>query len=239
MTAATALPDDMTAVPLPDVEAGAAARAWKTVKVWAIDPERVSTPFEQLLAPLDTTEREQAHRKRTDRARRVYAIAHVRLREILAIETGIGHSDIRFAPRMPGAAKPALADEADDLTFNLSHTRGLIVVAVARGREVGVDVEWLGRPVRASALAHRYFTAAELDQFSQARTHTRRQCFLRLWTRREAHAKMTGEGLRRAVANGAPGQANPFAGTESEILELDLAPDHIGAVAVSSCHPPH
>jgi 4'-phosphopantetheinyl transferase len=232
MTPAVTLPDDVTAVSLP-VKADSAATSWEAVKVWTIAPKRVSTPLERLLVPLDDSERERARRKRTDGARRAYAIAHARLREILAAETGADLDDIRFVRQASTAGKPALAENTHDLTFNLSHTHGLIAVAVARGREVGVDVEWLGRKVRASSLAHRYFTESELSQVSRAPEHARTQCFLRLWTRREAHAKMTGEGLGRAVADGA-GDESPFGGAASQILELDLAPDHIGAVAVST-----
>lgn len=206
---------------------------WASVKVWKIAPEQVNAPYELLAPALDSAEQERARRKQTVQSRHAYAVAHVCLREILAAETGGDPREILFAPRRSEAGKPALVDGAEGLSFNLSHTQGLIVVAVARNREVGVDVEWLSRSVRAAPLSQRYFTESERSELESAPYDARTQCFLRLWTRREAHAKMTGEGLSRAVASGA-GVDGPFAGTESRILELDLAPSHIGAVAVQA-----
>lgn len=229
---ATTLPDDVMAVHLP-VQADAAGDVWRTVKVWTIAPERVNTPLEHLLASLDESEEERARRKQTDASRRAYAIAHVRLREILATETGFDPGTISFIQKPSTAGKPALAGSTHGLTFNLSHTRGLIAVATAHGREVGIDVEWLDRTVRVSSLARRYFTEPELEELRSGPQGARTQRFLRLWTRREAHAKMTGEGLRRVIADGA-GCDSPFGGIESHILGLDLSPSHAGAVAVST-----
>jgi len=225
------LPDDVTAVPLP-VQADSARDVWRTVKVWTVAPETVETPMERLLSSLDESERERAHRKRTDASRRAFAIAHVRLREIVAAEIGANPMAISFVRQPSTSGKPALAGDAHELSFNLSHTRGLIAVAVARGREVGIDVEWLDRPVRASSLARRYFNEPELEELRSAPESARARRFLRLWTRREAHAKMTGEGLSRALAAG-DGRDSPFGGIESRILGLDLSPSHVGAIAVS------
>ncbi|HEU4393307.1 MAG TPA: 4'-phosphopantetheinyl transferase superfamily protein [Solirubrobacterales bacterium] len=185
------------------------------------------------MAVLDSAERDSANGKRTERARRAYAIAHAGLRTVLATALGIDPEEVAFAERQGPAEKPALANNTHGLTFNLSHTQDLVVFALARGREVGIDVEWLGRRVNSTALANRYFVDAELAELARAPRDGRKRAFLQLWTRREAHAKMTGEGLRRARASGT-GADGPFAGVPSDLLDLDLAPDHVGALAVQS-----
>jgi 4'-phosphopantetheinyl transferase len=218
-------------LPLVPVSLTPTVDPWSTVKVWKVAPEWVSTPFEQLLAVLDAEERRRARGRRTMQSQHAYAVAHVCLREILAVEIGVESCEIAFARPRSTFGKPALADHGSGLTFNLSHTRGLILVAVAYGREVGVDVEWIGRRVRAEALSKRYFGEAERSELARAAEGESARCFLQLWTRREAHAKMTGEGLRRAVADG-NGCEEPFDGDESRILRLDLGSDHVGAVAI-------
>ncbi|MER5211791.1 4-phosphopantetheinyl transferase [Streptomyces sp. NPDC002838] len=57
----------------------------------------------------------------------------------LSARTGLPPDTWRFAVTRHG--RPELAADHDGLRFNLSHTDGLIVCVVARGRGCGVDVE--------------------------------------------------------------------------------------------------
>ena len=89
--------------------------------------------------------------------------------------------------------KPYLAEPAGhDLRFNLSHTRGLALVALAHGREVGVDVEAVRPGRRAQGIADRWFTQAEADALRAADDPD--ALFFRLWARKEAYLKATAEG---------------------------------------------
>jgi 4'-phosphopantetheinyl transferase len=69
--------------------------------------------------------------------------------------------------------KPMLADPEAALRFNLSHSGGLVLIAVCWDREVGVDVQRMRR----------------------RRGHGRPVEFFTEWTRREAIAKCHGVGL--------------------------------------------
>ena len=58
--------------------------------------------------------------------------------------------------------------EADlPLEFSLSHTRGLVVCAVALRDAVGVDVEWAGRESAPLELARRFFAPAEAERLAK------------------------------------------------------------------------
>lgn len=92
-----------------------------------------------------------------------------------------------------GAGKPGLGGWGGDLRFSVAHTSGVVVVAVARGREVGVDVERLGRSPWLS-LPPRVLTPRELASL-EGLTVTPADAFLRLWTRKEALLKAAGVGL--------------------------------------------
>jgi 4'-phosphopantetheinyl transferase len=93
--------------------------------------------------------------------------------------------------------KPHLAGGAGarSLRFNLAHADDLALVAVARGREVGVDVE-REHPERADLdVARRMFAPPEAQALAALPPRLRARAFFTLWTIREAYAKGTGLGL--------------------------------------------
>lgn len=81
------------------------------------------------------------------------------------------------------------------LRFNISHTKGLIVIAVSRDGDIGVDIEGMGRQARALDLAHRYFSARELADLHALAPDAQAERFLHLWTLKEAYIKACGMGL--------------------------------------------
>lgn len=89
--------------------------------------------------------------------------------------------------------KPALA--AGGFDFNLSHSGSAAVVALARGVEVGVDLESPGRPRPHAELARRYFCGPEAESIENLPEALRESAFLRLWTAKEAVLKALGRGL--------------------------------------------
>ncbi len=90
--------------------------------------------------------------------------------------------------------RPEIASPPTGLQFNLAHSAGLVVCALAAGRDVGVDVEDLARRTVDLAVVSRYCSAEEiLDiQAQRDRWHDR---FLRYWTLKEAYLKARGLGI--------------------------------------------
>ena len=95
--------------------------------------------------------------------------------------------------------RPISQDRAWD--FNVTHTDRWVFCAVEildgtsdRAPRVGLDAEELGRfdTDRRSALVERWCTDAEKESYRSSPTD---QCFTRLWTRKEACVKYSGEGL--------------------------------------------
>jgi 4'-phosphopantetheinyl transferase len=113
------------------------------------------------------------------------------LRRTLAAYRGCGVADLVFETGAHG--KPVFADQA--LAFNLSHSGGRAVLALARGVEVGVDIELPTRPRPHVALARRYFCTAEAAAIAAADDDARGLRFLQLWTAKEAVLKALGRGL--------------------------------------------
>jgi 4'-phosphopantetheinyl transferase len=69
------------------------------------------------------------------------------------------------------------------------------VLAFARWREVGVDVEKVRRDVELEQIARRFFSAHEQMQLAALPADERVDAFFRCWTRKEAYIKATGDGL--------------------------------------------
>jgi len=91
--------------------------------------------------------------------------------------------------------KPQLDDSEnpEDLRFNLSHTEGVGLLAVAAGADVGADVESVRPAMATDDLARRYFSQREVDDLMRVTNRGRR--FFDYWSAKEAYIKARGLGL--------------------------------------------
>jgi 4'-phosphopantetheinyl transferase len=132
--------------------------------------------------------------------------------------------------------KPALARPRDDeagagtgLRFNLSHSGELMLVAMSRGREVGVDVEEVRRPAmdphRVVAVARRGLGEEVGRRLERMAPESREEELLRAWTAHEAALKCAGVGI------GGRGVEESFDGKGMWTATLELGPGVFGAVA--------
>jgi 4'-phosphopantetheinyl transferase len=80
--------------------------------------------------------------------------------------------------------------------FNVAHSRGVILIALTAGGDVGVDVEFMDPGMELLQVARSEFPAADVARIERASTQDARlREFYRCWTRREAVAKADGRGL--------------------------------------------
>lgn len=151
--------------------------------------------FSGWLSP-DEQERWQRFRLEGDRQR--FLLARALVRSVLAAYVQQLPQALQFARNRYG--KPELvqvdADPAQHLKFNISHTQGLLVLAVTLADEIGVDVESTTREAEMLALAERYFAASEVSMLRAAAPLQLRELFFRLWTLKEAYVKARGLGLQ-------------------------------------------
>jgi 4'-phosphopantetheinyl transferase len=148
-------------------------------------------------ALLDDDERARSIRFARPPDRRCFVLAHAALRLFLARCLDIHPAAVRYENGVHG--KPRLARGLPSLEFNLSHSGELGVLAVARDRSVGVDVEQLRDVPDALSIADTQFSAAERDVLRSLPPAEQRGAFFRCWTRKEAVVKAVGEGLGRAL----------------------------------------
>ena len=165
------------------------------VHLWRVDLEAVASGearWGQLLSS-DEQARAQAYRFPSDRQR--YITVRALLRTLLGAYTGRDPRDLVFSYSDKG--KPALIPTGGDpeIQFNVSHSGGASLLAFATRRDLGVDVESLHRKIEHDAIARRFFSTREQQQFSEIAPQDRSAAFFRCWTRKEAYLKATGAGL--------------------------------------------
>jgi 4'-phosphopantetheinyl transferase len=148
----------------------------------------MTTQYE-LLSP---DEQERALRFRVDRARIAFVVTRGMLRWLLARYLRTAPRELRFRYGIQG--KPILEGNSS-LSFNVSHTHGLAIMAFVVERAIGVDVEDVSRNMDAKQLAERFFSDSERQALRHLSGEELRAAFFRCWTRKEAYIKAKGQGL--------------------------------------------
>jgi len=175
----------------------APALSSSAVHVWEL-PLSISEPaFTTLAKLLSPDERDRASRFRFEKDARRFTVARASLRAILSGYMLSSARDLRFVYSQHG--KPALADSSHDIRFSVSHSGELALFAVARGRDVGVDVEIIREDVETNKLARRYFSVRERESLLLLPPQQRLAAFFRCWTCKEAFLKAQGVGLSRSL----------------------------------------
>lgn len=131
-----------------------------------------------------------------DRAH-VYGAAHVLLRQVLALATGVDAAAIEYrrrpCPTCCGPhGRPVLA-QAPDWHFSLAHSRDAVALAVGR-RPIGVDIEFEASEALCSSVAPALHPA-ERQLIQEAAESSRGALLAAVWTRKEALLKARGSGI--------------------------------------------
>lgn len=166
------------------------------VHVWKISLEGDDARVRQLRQFLDGDELARADRFAFDHLRRRFIISHAGARMVLGSIAGRDPAMLRFEIGPHG--KPSLIDCAD-VTFSLSHSGELALVAVARGRQLGVDIERTERKMPEDKFVERFFSPGEVARYLSLPADQRVEAFFNCWTRKEAYIKARGEGLSRPL----------------------------------------
>jgi 4'-phosphopantetheinyl transferase len=162
------------------------------VLVWTVPLAVEDAMLARLRSLLDEAESARADRFATPPLRGRYAAARGTLRLIVGHYAGIEARLVAFTLGPRG--KPALAGDAD-LEFNLSHAGDVALIALARRRPVGVDIEAVARADRALGVATHVFSGDERQALQALPPAARPDAFTRMWTRKEAYVKALGMGF--------------------------------------------
>jgi 4'-phosphopantetheinyl transferase len=214
------------------------------VHVWRASLAATRDELARLHALLSDEERVRAARFRFDVHRDRFVAGRGTQRLLLARYLGADPAALRY--RHAAHGKPALdGPEAESgLRFNVSNSDDGLLVALTRGREIGVDLEPVHRVVDRDAVARRFFSAPENLVYDTIAEDQRDAAFFTCWTRKEAYIKAVGEGLSMpldcfdvTLRPGEPARLLATRGDPAQVerwtlRELDPGPGWLGAFAV-------
>jgi 4'-phosphopantetheinyl transferase len=224
----------------------------ETVHVWWAARDAARDAAFLLRHARDFTEAEHARARRFafDADRHAFLLARAMLRHALAYHAG--DANARWEFRADEFGKPRLVDAqgiARRLDFSISHARGLVVVAVALDRAIGVDVEEL-RPIESGdEIAEQHFAPQEAVALRAVPAERRHEHLLRYWTLKESYLKARGQGLRLPLNSVAfrfrdedevEAQMPEECGDRADCWEFRQwrhAPSHVVAVCVARAGP--
>jgi len=212
------------------------------VHIWRASLERCTRTIEHFSHTLADDERERAQRYGCMATRARFVVGRGLLRTVLGRYLGQTAQQIQF--RLSPQGKPILCATASPLHFNVSHSHQLVVMAVTRQGELGIDVERLRPFANNLGLAERYFSPRECHLLRLMSPERRTEAFFHTWTRKEACLKALGVGLsygldrvevtihpedpvRLLRLNGEDKHAASWS-----LLALSPAPGYVGALAL-------
>jgi|SRR5580698_420145 4'-phosphopantetheinyl transferase len=214
------------------------------VHVWRARLDQSSPVIKHFEHTLPVDERLRADRFyfRQDRDR--FIAARGILRTILGRYLDRAPQALTFIYGAYGKPSLALESDANPIRFNISHSHGTALYAVTRGREIGVDLEYVRNGLAIEEIVTSFFSRTEISALCSLSAELRRRAFFACWTRKEAYIKAMGEGLSLSLAQFdvslIPGEPAVLLATRPDskealrwsLHELALGPDYVAAFVV-------
>jgi 4'-phosphopantetheinyl transferase len=166
------------------------------IDVWLTSPHDVGGELQRAYLRL-LSEPEQARWARfvAPDARIQYLVSRALVRTTLSRYAEVSEHAWQFEANRYGRPYVSQPRASRDIYFNLSNTTGLVVCAIARDSDIGIDVENVTRTLDIDALAPTVFASKELADFRRSAPEHRRNRFFSYWTLKEAYIKARGMGL--------------------------------------------
>lgn len=115
-------------------------------------------------------------------------------REILGRYLSLHPHEIQFGENHLG--KPfVLGINQNRVSFNLSHSKDRFIIGLCKGREIGVDIQYIDLKVPVLHIAARFFQEEETTYLRNLSDEQVFREFYQIWTMREAYCKAIGTGL--------------------------------------------
>ncbi|MGA9377302.1 MAG: 4'-phosphopantetheinyl transferase superfamily protein [Phormidium sp.] len=166
------------------------------VHIWRAELDLPTDLLTDLAVNLSLDERLRAERFYFERDQKKFIACRGLLRIILSRYLDLEPHQLEFKYSLQG--KPELNNNnntQERLCFNVSHSQGLAVYAIALNRSVGIDLEYLRHIPDVEQLAERFFSPNEFRIINALPKQQQQERFFRFWTIKEAYLKATGEGL--------------------------------------------
>jgi 4'-phosphopantetheinyl transferase len=168
------------------------------IDLWLMFAEDVRDPHlvERYRQLMTAEERQQEGRFYFAKDRRRHAMTRALVRTTLSRYSCIAPQEWVFAENAYGKPRIANADAlAQRLSFNVSHTDGLIVLGVTFDRALGVDTENVTAREACLDVADHFFARDEVAELFGLPPQLQSERFFQCWTLKESYIKARGMGL--------------------------------------------
>jgi 4'-phosphopantetheinyl transferase len=182
------------------------------LQLWIARPEEIAETPDRV-ALLEPYERAAQARLLDRRVGHEYFVTRLLARVALGKVLGEDPGRLRFTRTSEG--KPEISPR-NEVSFNLSNTRGLVVCLIGMRIELGVDVEAKTRGNTIVDLAQTVFTPAERASLFAGDSQHQLRHATQLWTLKESYIKARGKGMALPLES--------FGFTVDDAIELTLEP---------------
>jgi 4'-phosphopantetheinyl transferase len=164
------------------------------VRLYSFDVGTARDSLSDATSLLSSAELSRVHAIRPGLACDEFILGRACLRALLASEVSCDPRRLAIATSANG--KPKLEYPLSHIAFNVSHSRGHILIALSASAALGVDIEWANPAVESLDIARENFAPSELRAIADAPNgDPRARVFSRIWARKEAILKLHGGGL--------------------------------------------
>jgi 4'-phosphopantetheinyl transferase len=169
------------------------------VQVWRLELSDDAGLLPACTKYLTIEEQARAERKRAGQVREQFTVARACLRILLGNAFGVGPHHVPIVENPYG--KPEASVIGHRLSFNVTHSKGTILIALCKEGTVGVDAEHIDSSTDVMEIAQSTFSSKEFKIISsQTLPEARRLAFYRCWTQKEAVIKADGRGLSLSLS---------------------------------------
>ena len=163
--------------------------------VWMTSLDQPADTITRLARLLSRDEYQKAERFHRPTDRRHFIAGRGILRKIISAYLALAPDEVRFEYNQYG--KPFISSDQNRnaLSFNVSHSGGMALYAVARGRRIGVDIEYMREDFATMDVAERFFSKNEFEALKAVPSDLRAKAFFNCWSRKESYIKAIGMGV--------------------------------------------
>ena len=214
------------------------------VDVWRVSLAPLGSMVNDFRDHLSGQENDRAEKFKFHKDRKRHVLTHGLLRVILSLYANVAPEELKFTENRYG--KPELVHPSGlSLTFNLSHSHERALIGIARGRQIGVDIEYVKNDFEWQEIIERFFSPREVEMINALPKNLQLRAFFTCWTRKEAYVKATGMGLSLPLkefdVSPVPGAATLLLSHKEasawSMKEVDVAESYVATVAVEGHDP--
>ncbi len=161
--------------------------------VWVVTTSRPQSELQYYLKNLDDDELKRYHSYYFLKDKIRYLVSRGFIKDLLAKYLDVDPDVISICRSRYG--KPYLDKSLNEygIQFSLAHSHDILVIAIARNRRVGIDIEYIHKKVDYLKVASHFFTEREKMTLESLSDSQRRSAFYNYWTRKEALLKAVGD----------------------------------------------